>query len=81
VGEPPAQYSLADAWFAARATLAPRLRPWLPFLVNCWLVGMSFCSLRPLAGWLTLRRLRTVGVTAGGQVLEESARDSPPGWA
>ena len=58
VDQSPAQNSLADAWFAARATLDLRLRPWLPILVICWLVGMSLCSLRPLVGWLTLRRLR-----------------------
>jgi beta-lactamase regulating signal transducer with metallopeptidase domain len=74
MNHPPAQNSLVDAWSAARATLALRLRPWLPFLVICWLVGMLFCSPRPLVGWLTLRRLRTVGVSAVGQVLEESAQ-------
>jgi bla regulator protein BlaR1 len=74
INQPRAQYSLAVAWSAARATFALRLRPWLPMLVICWLVGMSFCSLRPLAGWLTLRRLRRVGASLGGQVLEESAQ-------
>ncbi len=74
IGRPPAEYSLADACSASWTTLGARLRPWLPFLVMCWLVGMSFCSLRPLVGWLTLRRLRTVGVSAIGQGLEESAR-------
>jgi beta-lactamase regulating signal transducer with metallopeptidase domain len=72
--QPPAANSLADAWSAGWHTLAMRLRPWLPLLVMCWLVGTSFCSLRPLLGWLTLRRLRTVGVSAIGQGLEESAR-------
>jgi beta-lactamase regulating signal transducer with metallopeptidase domain/regulation of enolase protein 1 (concanavalin A-like superfamily) len=70
VDQPRAQYSLADA----RATLALRLRPWLPILVVGWLVGMSLCSLRPLVGWLTLRRLRTVGISAVSEVLAESAQ-------
>jgi beta-lactamase regulating signal transducer with metallopeptidase domain len=74
MGQPPAEHSLADAWSANWATLATRLRPWLPLLVMGWFVGASFCSLRPLVGWLTLRRLRTVGISAVGQVLEESAR-------
>jgi beta-lactamase regulating signal transducer with metallopeptidase domain len=72
--QPPAEYALADAWSAGWTTLAMRLSPWLPFLVLCWLVGMSFCSLRPFVGWLTLRRLRTVGVSAIGRLPEESAR-------
>jgi beta-lactamase regulating signal transducer with metallopeptidase domain len=72
--EAPSQYSLADAWSAAGATLVLRLRPWFPMMVTCWLIGMSLCSLRPLVGWLTLRRLRTVGVSAVGQVLGESAQ-------
>ncbi|HET6880896.1 MAG TPA: carboxypeptidase regulatory-like domain-containing protein [Pirellulales bacterium] len=72
VEHPPARYSLADAWSAARATLALRLRPWLPMLVAGWLVGMSLCSLRPLAGWLTLRRLRTIGISAVSPVLAAS---------
>ena len=69
-----AGYSLAGAWSTARATLALRIRPWFPLLVICWLVGMSLCSLRPLVGWLTLRRLRTVGVSAVGQVVGESVQ-------
>jgi beta-lactamase regulating signal transducer with metallopeptidase domain len=72
--KPPAEYSLANAWSAGWTTLGTRLRPWLPLLVICWLVGMSFCSLRPFVGWLTLRRLRTVGVSAIGQMLEEPTR-------
>jgi beta-lactamase regulating signal transducer with metallopeptidase domain len=73
--DPPlAENSLAATWSAGWRTLVLWLRPWLPILVTCWLVGMAFCSLRPLLGWLTLRRLGTVGVTAGGPVLEESAR-------
>ena len=69
-----AENSLADSLSAGWKTLVMLLRPWLPILVTCWLIGMSFCSLRPLVGWLTLRRLGTVGVIAVGHVLEESAR-------
>jgi beta-lactamase regulating signal transducer with metallopeptidase domain len=74
MGRPPAGYSLTDAWSAGWHTLAIQLRPWLPLLVMGWLVGTAFFSLRPLAGWFTLRRLRTVGVSPIGQGLEESAR-------
>ncbi len=72
--QPLAENSLADTLSAGWTALVMRLRPWLPILVTCWLVGMSVCSLRPLVGWLTLRRLGTVGVTAVGHVLEESAQ-------
>jgi beta-lactamase regulating signal transducer with metallopeptidase domain/regulation of enolase protein 1 (concanavalin A-like superfamily) len=71
---PRAWYSLSDTWSEARATLALRLRPWLPMLVVGWSVGLSLCSLRPLVGWLTLRRLRTIGVSAPGQELTASAQ-------
>ncbi len=74
MGQPAANCSLADAWSAGRTMLAMQLRPWLPSLVMCWFGGMLFCSLRPLVGWLTLCRLRTVGVSAGGHQLEDSAR-------
>jgi beta-lactamase regulating signal transducer with metallopeptidase domain len=72
--QPLADNALADTWSAGWATLVIRLRPWLPMLVMGWFVGMSFCSLRPLVGWLTLRRLGMVGAFAGGHLLEESAR-------
>ncbi len=74
IEQSPSEYSLAEALSAGWTTLAERLRPWLPILVMCWLVGMSFCSLRPFVGWLTLYRLRTSGVSTAGRVLEESAR-------
>jgi beta-lactamase regulating signal transducer with metallopeptidase domain len=70
----PADYSLAVALSAGWTTLATHLRPWLPILVMGWVVGMAICSLRPLVGWLTLRRLRTVGVSAVSDVLQESTR-------
>lgn len=74
VDPPQADYSLAVAWSNVRTALETRLRPWLPVTVFCWLAGMSFCSLRPLVGWLALRRLRATGVSAVGHALEESAR-------
>ncbi|MDB5336402.1 MAG: TonB domain/peptidase domain protein [Planctomycetaceae bacterium] len=39
------------------------LRPWLAWIVMGWSVGVLLCSLRPLLGWLTLWRLRRVGVS------------------
>ncbi|MCI0681104.1 MAG: DUF1559 domain-containing protein [Gemmataceae bacterium] len=39
------------------------LKPWLAWIVAFWIVGVLVCSLRPLLGWHTLRRLRRVGVS------------------
>lgn len=39
------------------------LRPWLGWIVVSWSLGVAVCSLRPLLGWHTLRRLKRVGVS------------------
>ena len=39
------------------------LQPWLEWIVRCWLLGVMICTLRPLAGWLNLRRLTRTGVS------------------
>ena len=38
------------------------LRPWLAWTVGIWGLGVVLCSLRPLLGWFTLRRLQRIGV-------------------
>ncbi|MFK7817455.1 MAG: hypothetical protein AB8G99_01945, partial [Planctomycetaceae bacterium] len=38
-------------------------RPWLTWAVSFWGIGVVLCSLRPVIGWLTLRRLKRVGVS------------------
>lgn len=45
------------------ARLTGTLRPWLPWIVCVWLFGVVVCALRPLFGWLTLWRLKRIGVT------------------
>ncbi|MDA1049938.1 MAG: TIGR03067 domain-containing protein [Planctomycetota bacterium] len=50
----------ADAWWLLAAD---SVRPWLPAFVFAWSLGVLLCSLRPLLGWHTLRRLRRVGVS------------------
>ncbi len=53
------------------------LRPWLGWGVGLWGLGVVLCSLRPLFGWLTLRRLKRVGVSpAKDEVLASLARVS-----
>lgn len=39
------------------------LQLWLAWIVVLWSLGVLMCSLRPLLGWHTLRRLRRVGVS------------------
>jgi len=53
------------------------LRPWLAWMVGFWGLGVVLCSLRPLLGWLTLRRLKRVGVApASKEVLASLTRVS-----
>jgi len=52
-------------------TLIPWSRSLLPVVVSCWLGGMAICSLRLFLGWYTLRRLRTVGVSAVAEQVTE----------
>ncbi len=53
------------------------LRPWLAWAVGFWGLGVVLCSLRPLMGWLTLRRLKRVGVApASKEVLASLTRVS-----
>ena len=53
------------------------LRPWLGWTVGFWGLGVVLCSLRPLVGWVTLRRLKRVGVSPpSNEVLASLARVS-----
>jgi len=53
------------------------LKPWLAWVVAGWSLGVVVCSLRPLLGWHTLRRLRRVGVSpASDEVLATLQRVS-----
>ena len=46
-------------WARARDTL----RPWLSAIVWAWCFGVVAFATRPLVGWYTVHRLRTVGVS------------------
>ncbi len=54
------------------------LAAWLPEIVLFWLAGVLLAALRPLFSWYTVRRLRTVGVSSVGdmvqKVLERTAK-------
>ena len=68
---PHAQATAANETSAARAPIpAPwdqqletALQPWLGLIVAAWMLGVTLCSLRPLIGWRTLRRLKREGVS------------------
>src|SRR4029077_14749756 len=49
----------AVSWFA----LERLLRPWLNTIVSIWCCGVLGFALRPVLGWFTVRRLRTIGVS------------------
>lgn len=51
------------------------IRPWLGTLVACWLVGLAAFSLRPIWGWLTLRKLATCGLLPAPEGLVHFARE------
>ena len=64
---PPAASSFSDDTRTTWMTRANSImREWYHWLVPCWIIGVTFCSLRPLLGWFWLRRLKRVGVTAVG---------------
>ena len=43
--------------------VAEVLRPWLPWLTAIWLLGVVVFSLRPIWGWLHVRRLQRQGLS------------------
>lgn len=64
--------SVAQIWSTRLQTV---LRPYLAWIVAGWSLGALLCSLRPLLGWRTLRRLERVGVSqASDEVLAALSR-------
>jgi hypothetical protein len=59
--------TLSQPTWTERAANA--LRPWLSWIVVVWSAGVAVCSLRPLLGWRTLRRLRRIGVSPASEEL------------
>lgn len=67
---PPATTERASPLASSSDITAGGLHHWLLWLVTLWAVGVVLCSLRPILGWITLRRLKTVGIsTASKSVL------------
>ena len=56
----PADNDAMLSWLERAAAI---LRPWLAWIVTGWSIGVAVCSLRPLLGWHTLRRLQRVGIS------------------
>ena len=63
--EPPSIARTAeDPWFGVGWGRAREmLRPWLSAIVWAWCLGVVAFATRPLVGWYTVQRLRTVGVS------------------
>lgn len=47
-----------------RFALRDRLAPWLPGIVAGWCLGVLAFAFRPILGWWTVRRLRSMGTSA-----------------
>jgi len=47
-------------------------RPWLPWVVCAWLVGVLALSVRHLRGWLRVQKLRTTGTQPMGRRIRET---------
>ena len=70
------EYRRADTQPLANE-VADLLRPFLGWIVSFWGIGVLICSLRPLLGWRTLRRLRRIGISApSDEILAAFARIS-----
>jgi WD40 repeat protein/beta-lactamase regulating signal transducer with metallopeptidase domain len=50
------------------------LHPWMPWIVLGWCLGVAFCSLRPLFGWVMLSRLKRIGVSPVSADIEKAFR-------
>ena len=50
------------------------LRPWMPWLSIVWLLGVCACSLRPVCGWIHVRRLQRCGLSSLPDSLQRLAQ-------
>lgn len=56
-----------DWWMKARDSF----RPWLMSIATVWILGVMICAMRPLLGWIAIRRFRRVGTIPVGQEVIE----------
>lgn len=62
----------SELWVSQFASL---VQPWLPTSVFVWALGVLVFSLRPLLSWLTIHRLKSVGVSVvGASILEQLSK-------
>ena len=50
------------------------VQPWLIWIVAGWVIGVVLCSLRPILGWRTLRRLHCDGVSTVSEDVQAAVR-------
>ena len=49
-------------WLHSPEAIAQHIRPWLRILVLIWFSGVALFSMRPILGWLALRKLALTGL-------------------
>lgn len=59
---------------AAGAPWPVSIRPWLPSIVACWMIGVALLSLRPISGLYTVRRLCRSGLSPADPEIESAFR-------
>lgn len=70
--QPAFNHSTEAVVTASRPRFNETFEPWLHWIVAAWGVGVIIASLRPLLGWYSLRRLRTIGVSVVSNDLIQS---------
>ncbi len=59
-----------------KAGLISTVRPWLPWIVFAWLIGVATFSVRTLVSWSSLQRLRSIGTSPAPPALTNALRDA-----
>lgn len=59
----------------AEASLADRIRPWLPWFVTAWFAGTILMAARLILGWLSMRRLATDGQSSVPEAVNRIFRE------
>lgn len=57
----PANQEQREVSKVSSSKLVSRIRPWLPWAVGLWFVGVLVMSLRLISGWRSMMRMRTTG--------------------
>ncbi|MCA9139067.1 MAG: M56 family metallopeptidase, partial [Planctomycetales bacterium] len=61
----------ALSWAHWRGVVLAVVEPWIPMIMFVWMAGVAVLSLRPLVGWRSAGRLRSVGLSEAPQRVVE----------